>query len=47
VRAFDRLYRAQLAALYRALGEAPPVDLDRPLGHGRADAGAHVMLPTD
>jgi alpha-amylase/alpha-mannosidase (GH57 family) len=43
---FDALYRAQLAALYRVLGVAPPVDLGAPLARA-SGSGAHVMMPTD
>jgi alpha-amylase/alpha-mannosidase (GH57 family) len=46
VRAFDSLYRAQLRALYRLLGEGPPPEIDRPLGTGAEHAAAFTMLPT-
>lgn len=31
---FDRLYRRQLAVLYRLMGREPPATLDHPLSHG-------------
>lgn len=39
VASFDRLYRANLATLYRLLHLAPPAQLDEPLSRG--DASAH------
>jgi alpha-amylase/alpha-mannosidase (GH57 family) len=33
---FDELFRARLAAAYRALGDAPPAELDEPIGRGGA-----------
>lgn len=37
---FDRLYRRNLAALYRGLHLEPPVALDQPIAPGRAEAAA-------
>jgi len=36
---FDRLFRRNLANLYRALRLAPPAQLDTPISSGRADGG--------
>lgn len=38
VASFDRLYRANLAALYRLLALTPPASLDEPVSHGSAAA---------
>lgn len=40
VRDFDRLYRRQLADLYRLLGDQPPEELDSPISGG----GGHAEL---
>jgi len=47
VEPFEQLYRAHLAALYRALGLPPPESLRHPLSHGSREADVHTMLPTD
>jgi alpha-amylase/alpha-mannosidase (GH57 family) len=38
--AFDRLFRRNLANLYRRLQLSPPAQLDTPISHGRADGAA-------
>ena len=40
VAAFDALFRSNLRALYRALGETPPLSLLEPVSRGKAAAGS-------
>jgi alpha-amylase/alpha-mannosidase (GH57 family) len=40
---FEALFRAQLRALYQALGLPPPAELDQRLSHGDAAADVHTM----
>jgi alpha-amylase/alpha-mannosidase (GH57 family) len=45
VSAFDKLFRSNLRALYRALGEEPPASLFEPVSRGKAaDAPVATML---
>lgn len=49
VASFDRLYRRQLAVLYRMLGQVPPAVLEQPLsrGGGKAEGGGSMRRADD
>jgi alpha-amylase/alpha-mannosidase (GH57 family) len=44
VSAFDALFRRNLRALYRALGEAPPAALAEPVSHGGGAPESHGAM---